>query len=120
MTLYLMHKTALWQTLFVSMFVWNSFKNNALNNSEFYDHSKSIDSSELQDYLLYSLAGILLFEYIVLAFRFSPSIANTKLLTSFYAGFMIFFLSVVLSKFSLHKGWWAPIKYWKTEEKNKL
>lgn len=104
--------------LLVSMYMWNSFKNNALNHSDFYDKDKSIDSEKLQDYLLYSLAGVLLFEYIALAFKFCPSVANSGLFSSLYSGtYLIIFLSGNLSKFSITKGQWAPIKYWGTEEK---
>lgn len=104
--------------LLVSMYMWNSFKNNALNHSDFYDKDKSLDSEKLQDYLLYSLAGVLLFEYIALAFKFSPSVANGGLFSSLYSGtYLIIFLSGNLSKFSITKGQWAPIKYWGTEEK---
>jgi len=103
--------------LMVSMFMWNSFKNNALNHSDFFDKDKSIDSEKLQDYLFYALAGVLLFEYIAVAFKFSPGIANTGLLTSFSSGaYLLFFLSGNLSQFSLQKGLWAPIKYWQKKE----
>ncbi len=103
--------------LLASMYMWNSFKNNALNHSDFYDKDKSIDSEKLQDYLLYSLAGVLLFEYIALAFKFCPSVANSGLFSSLYSGtYLIIFLSGNLSKFSITKGQWAPIKYWGTEE----
>ena len=104
--------------LLVSMNMWNSFKNNALNHSDFYDKDKSIDNEKIQDYLLYSLAGVLLFEYIALAFKFGPSVANRGLLSSLYSGtYLIIFLSGNLSKFSITKGQWAPIKFWGTEEK---
>lgn len=104
--------------LLMSMYMWNSFKNNALNHSDFYDKDKSIDNEKLQDYLLYSLASVLLFEYVALAFKFSPSVANSGLFSSLYSGtYLIIFLSSNLSKFSLNKGEWSPIKYWGTGEK---
>jgi len=104
--------------LLVSMYMWNSFKNNALNQSAFYDKDISINSEKIQDYLLYSLAGVLLFEYVALALKFSPSVANNGLISSIYSGtYLIIFLSVNLSKFTLNKGEWAPIRYWGTEEK---
>lgn len=105
--------------LLMSMYMWNSFKNNALNHSNFFDKDKLIDNEKLQDYLLYSLAGVLLFEYIALAFKFSPSVANNGLYTSLYSGtFLIIFLSGNLSKFTLSQGEWMPIKYWGSEGKN--
>lgn len=104
--------------LLISMNIWSSFKNNALNHSNFYDKDKSLDNAKLQDYLLYSLTGILLFEYIALAFKFCPSAANSSLVSSFsYGGFLIIFLSEILSKFSILEGQWAPIRYWVPAEK---
>lgn len=101
-----------------SMYMWNSFKNNALNHSNFYDKDKSLDSEKLQDYLLYSLASVLLFEYIALAFNFSPFVANTALFSSLFSGtYLMIFLSGSLSKLSLTKGQWAPINFWRQEEK---
>lgn len=100
-----------------SMFIWNSFKNNALNHSDFYDKDKSLNNDKLIDYLVYSLSGILLFEYVTLAINFCPKVANYSLLSSVYSGaYLIFFLSGNLSQFSLRKGYWAPIKYWGSKE----
>ncbi|MFL5729107.1 MAG: PrsW family glutamic-type intramembrane protease, partial [Cytophagaceae bacterium] len=103
--------------LLASMFVWNSFKNNALNHSSFYDKDKALDSEKLQDYLLYSLSGILLFEYLALVFKFGPGIANIGLLSSVTSGtYLILFLSTNLSKVRRRKGEWAPIRYWADKE----
>lgn len=104
--------------LLASMFMWNSFKNNALNQSAFYDKDISINGEKIQDYLLYSLAGVLLFEYVALAFKFSPNVANDGLFSSISSGtFLLIFLVGNLSKFTLTKGEWAPINYWGKEEK---
>ena len=104
--------------LLASMFMWNSFKNNALNQSAFYDKDISINGEKIQDYLLYSLAGVLLFEYVALAFKFSPSVANDGLFSSISSGtYLLIFLVGNLSKFTLNKGEWAPINYWGKEEK---
>ncbi len=104
--------------LIVSLFIWNSFKNNALNHSNFYDKDKSIDNEKLKDYLVYTLVGILLFEYIAIAFKYSPDVANSGTMNALWGGtLLIIFLSDSLGKFSLTKGLWAPIKYWESEEK---
>ena len=104
--------------LLVSIYMWNSFKNNALNQSSFYDKNISVNTEKLQDYLLYSLSGVLLFEYVALAFKFCPSVANNGLMSSISSGtYLIVFLSVNLSKITLNKGEWAPIEYWRTENK---
>lgn len=98
--------------LLAAIRMWNSFKNNALNNSSFYDRARSINAAELQDYLVYALAGILLFEYIATALYFNPHMANKDLVSSLTAGtYLILFLSDKLSRFSLFKGEWAPIEF---------
>jgi len=104
--------------LLVSLFVWNFFKDSALSHSNFFDHDKSIDQEKLHDYLLYSLAGVLLFEFVALAFRFSPDVANDGLISSLYSGtYLIVFLSMSLSKVSINKGEWIPVKFWRTNKK---
>lgn len=115
---WLINATARYFNLFTIIFLlaairmWNSFKNNALNNSSFYDKSRSINAANLQDYLVYALTGILLFEYLATALYFNPRMANKELLGSLFAGtYLILFLSDKLSRFSLFKGEWAPIEY---------
>jgi RsiW-degrading membrane proteinase PrsW (M82 family) len=94
--------------LLASLFIWNFFKDSALSNSEFFDANKSIDNGKLEDYLMYSLAGVLLFEFVAIAFKFSPEIANSALLNSLYSGtYLIVFLSMSLSKISLNKWKWT-------------
>ncbi|MDD2983855.1 MAG: PrsW family intramembrane metalloprotease [Crocinitomicaceae bacterium] len=101
----------------VSLSMWNSFKNNSLNQSSFYDKNRLINNEKLADYLFYSLAGVLLFEYIALGFKFGPTMANKGFVESILSGtYLIFFLSTSLSRFKLKKGEWAPIEYWGKEE----
>jgi RsiW-degrading membrane proteinase PrsW (M82 family) len=104
--------------LLASMYMWNSFKNNALNQSAFYDKDLLINEEKIGDYLFYSLSSVLLFEYIALALKFGPDIANDGLISSIYSGtYLMSVLSVSQSKFNLKKGEWAPIKYWGVEGK---
>lgn len=101
----------------ISMFIWGSFKNNALNQSSFYDKNISINNAKLEDYLFYSLAGVLLFEYLALGLKYGPTTANNGFLDSMLSGtYLIFFLSSSLSKFNLKQGEWAPINYWSQKE----
>lgn len=103
--------------LLSSLFVWNTLKNNALNHSDFFDKDKQLDNEKLYSYLLYCLVGVLLFEYIALSLKFSPSAANSELLASLTSGtYLILFISSSLSKYNLVKGQWAPIKYWGKEK----
>jgi protease PrsW len=88
--------------LLLSLSVWNYFQKDALNHSEFFDQYKTIDKGKLHDYLLYSLAGVLMFEYIALSIKYGPDIANGGLVSSLYSGtYLIVFLAVSLSEISL-------------------
>lgn len=103
--------------LISSLFVWNTLKNNALNHSDFFDKDKQLDNKKLYNYLVYCLVGVLIFEYIALSFKFSPSTANGELMYSLLSGtYLILFISSSLSKYNLVKGQWAPIKYWGKEK----
>lgn len=103
--------------LLISIYMWNSFKNNALNQSAFYDKDILINGKKLQDYLVYSLSGVLLFEYVALALKYSPDVANAGFFASIFSGtYLILFLSGNLSRFNLNKGEWAPLKYWGSKE----
>lgn len=93
--------------LLISLFIWNTLKNNALNQSGFFDASKKIDPGKMEDYLMYTLAGILLFEFIALAFRYGPDAANDGLMVSLYSGtYLIVFISSSLGNVNLQKGIW--------------
>ncbi len=100
--------------LLISLSVWNSLKANTLNHSVFYDKEKSINSDKLQDYLLHSLAGVLLFECLVLALKFGPTMANNA------AGYLAIYFVVLstgsLINFPLVQGQWSDIAYWELPE----
>jgi RsiW-degrading membrane proteinase PrsW (M82 family) len=103
----------------VSLWIWNSFKNNALNNSDFFNHETEIEDKKIYDYLISSLSLILLTEYLILALKFSPKVANNALIASLYSGaYLILLLSSILSKFTLKKGLWEPVKIFRTKEKD--
>jgi RsiW-degrading membrane proteinase PrsW (M82 family) len=97
--------------LLLCLSVWNYFQQDALSHSEFFDEAKSIDRGKLQDYLLYSLAGVLLFEYVALVLKFGPGLANAGLESSLYSGtYLIVFLSLSLSNVKIIRGKWAPVR----------
>ncbi len=94
----------------ISLLVWIRFINNALNYSSFFDEQKTIDASKLQDYLIYSLSSVLMFEYIAMAFNYGQRVANNSLWTSVYSGtYLIAILSSSLSKLKLKQNNWEPI-----------
>jgi protease PrsW len=99
--------------LLVSLLIWNSLKNNALNQSGFFSIDKKVDHSRIEDWLLYSLCGVLLFEFIALANKYGPDVATDGLLNSLYSGtFLIIFISSSLGRIDLHKGEWISYKEW--------
>lgn len=98
--------------LIVSLAVWNSFISNTLNHSVFYDKEKILNNQKLQDFIVYALSAVFVFEYVALAFTFCPQVANMAVLSSLRAGtFLIGVLALNLSSFSITKGQWAKIRY---------
>lgn len=88
--------------LLLSMGIWNYFQKDTLGSSGFYNENKSIDRGKLQDYLMYSLSGVLLFEYLALAVKYGPDLANGGLESSLYSGtYLVVFLAVSLSDIRL-------------------
>lgn len=99
--------------LLVSLLIWNSLKNNALNQSGFFSIDKKVDHGRIEDWLLYSLGGVLLFEFIALAYKYGPDVATDGLMNSLYSGtFLIVFISSSLGRIDLHRGEWISYKQW--------
>lgn len=95
------------------IFVWNSFKNNALNNSEFFDENKRINHKKLADYLIYCLSGVILFEYVALSIQFGPTVGNRSFFDSILSGgYLLFFISSSLGQFKIERNKWYEIKFW--------
>ncbi len=92
--------------------VWVTFINNALNNSKFFDYHIKMKSDKLQFYLVTSLTGILIFEYITIGWIYGANAANNAFIeTSATGSILILFLSTRLSKFDLVKKHWNIIDY---------
>jgi RsiW-degrading membrane proteinase PrsW (M82 family) len=91
--------------------VWNSLKNNALNQSEFFDKEKEHDIRQLSRYLVLSLGGLLIFEFIAVSIQLGPGRGTRAFFSSIIGGsYLMFFLSGRLGRFQLAKGEWNPIK----------
>lgn len=96
----------------ISLHLWTTFKNNAINNSNYFEHRVNIFNKKLQIRLVIWLVGIMMFEYVVLAFTYTPSFANNNLLQdSLYTGYLIFYISASFSRFDLIPGYWEPIRF---------
>ncbi|WP_299460131.1 PrsW family intramembrane metalloprotease [uncultured Microscilla sp.] len=94
----------------LSMALWMSFMNNALNISPLFDYQKVFSSDHLKRFLVVSLTIILLFDYVSTALLKGAEVANTELNdTLFFALFFMGFLSTSLANFDLVRGYWQPL-----------
>lgn len=99
--------------LIISFGCYNVFINNALNNSVFFDKKKQVDADRIGKLLFYSLSSVLLFEYLIISYRFGPTAGKIVLMKSLLSGaYLIFILSISLSAYDIKKGVWAPLLGW--------
>lgn len=92
--------------------VWNTVLNNSINNSLNFTYNSSFNTRRLQFYLVISLTGIIMFEYLVTAAQFGKVEANDFLIGAFFSGgFLIAFLGSKLSSLNLIKNYWGKINY---------
>ena len=84
---------------------WNSIINNSLNFSMPEKESKQgISHSRLQDYLIYSLSGVLILEYFLVSINEGAERGTSGLFGSVRSGaYLIFFISTSLSHYKLVK-----------------
>lgn len=94
----------------VSIHIWFTFKNNALNISNFYHPKKVIGNDHLKLYLLTSLIAILMFSYLVNSFTRGPGFGNDFIVQqSIVYGYFILYLSFGFSRYEIIRGYLAPI-----------
>jgi protease PrsW len=95
-----------------SIIAWNTFINNALNFSIPEDSAiNKYDHKKLQDYLIYGLSGVLIFEYIIVSISYGPEVGNSGLISAIQSGaFLLVFLTMTLSSFKIKKGYKSRIK----------
>lgn len=95
-----------------SLFIWTVLRNNALNNSEFFDESVDIKIDKLQSYLVITLTAVFMFEYISMAWMHGHSYANASFILYGYDSIcLIVFFSVNTTRIKLIKGDWNPLKF---------
>jgi RsiW-degrading membrane proteinase PrsW (M82 family) len=95
----------------LSIHFWTIFKSNALNNSTFYDPKVQIDNTKLKSFIVVVLVGIVLIEYLLVAYSTSPAAANENLVGGItYSGFLIFYIASNFSKFKIQRGKWNRFK----------
>ncbi|MGE0079455.1 MAG: PrsW family glutamic-type intramembrane protease [Bacteroidales bacterium] len=96
-----------------SVIIWNSIKNNALNNSPFFDQSKKFESARISQFLFVALSVVFIFEYIIISLNYGPSVGNRLLLKSILSGtFLMIFMVGRLAQFKLRFGVWNRVKIW--------
>jgi protease PrsW len=104
--------------VFILISLFNSFINNTLNQSTFYNSDVSVNKNKMQTYLFVSLVSIFIFEYTALTIKFSPEVGNNGLIKSIYSGtYLVAFIISNLSKFKIVKGEWGKMHIWNVPNK---
>ena len=107
--------------LIFSLFIYNVFISNSLNNSTFFDKKIRFDVVKLNNYLVYSLSFILILEYVIFSLEFGPDIGNLTFMKSIWGSFgLIYFLSISLAIITLEKGKWNSVFMWFQDKKEKV
>jgi len=103
--------TFLW--LLMSMIIWASILNNCINNSLKSQRFWKYNPYVINNFLLFSLSFIFLFQYVFVGLKFGSIVANYELQKDLASGFfLLMFLTISLSKFDYVPNYWAPLKFW--------
>lgn len=90
---------------------YNTLISNALSNSEFYDEHIHLNRKKLQNYLIYSLSAVLMFQYLVTSFKFGHEEGWSSLQNSLISGgYLIIFISANLGTISIKHRKWKPLQ----------
>jgi RsiW-degrading membrane proteinase PrsW (M82 family) len=96
----------------ISVSIWILIINNCLNNSPSFSYLISSNSSTTQLILSLSLLGILILEYIMVAWENGPAFANETFNGNLMiGGLFITYYSNRLTNMDLVKGYWASIPF---------
>jgi protease PrsW len=100
--------------------VWHSFINNTLNYSVPEGNTtKNLDHIKLKDYLIYSLSGVLLFEYIIVSLSYGPILGNKGLAKAAITGaYLIPLISSSLSSFKIRRNHKDRIRFLRNSVKD--
>jgi RsiW-degrading membrane proteinase PrsW (M82 family) len=99
-------------TLFflISIHLWVTMKNNAINISTHYEESIELNNDELKHHLVISLTSLFMFSYLYVALFFNLKEANDFFIeSSLVYGYVIFYLIVSFSKYKVVKGVFKPL-----------
>ncbi|MFC2104031.1 PrsW family glutamic-type intramembrane protease [Bacteroidota bacterium] len=90
---------------------FNTLISNALSNSEFFDETIQLNRRKLQNYLIYSLSLVLMFQYLAISFKFGHEEGWISLKgTLISGGYLIIFISANLGTISIKHRKWKPIQ----------
>lgn len=94
----------------ISIHMWADMRSNALNQSAFFNYNLLPKLNGLQFFLVSGLLGILMFEYLIMGFKFGNEVANDKLIdASLSGGYLIVYLALSLGRVDLIQSYWKPI-----------
>ncbi|NJM94479.1 MAG: PrsW family intramembrane metalloprotease, partial [Cytophagales bacterium] len=92
--------------------VWLILINNAINNSKYFTYQFQIEADRIQSYLVLALTGILVVEYVAMAWQHGQAEAHRGLWQAVLGGsFPILFLATKLSRFDIVKNYWRQLTF---------
>ncbi|MBN1251202.1 MAG: PrsW family intramembrane metalloprotease [Bacteroidales bacterium] len=87
--------------------LFNTMITNSLNNSVFYEKEVKINGNKLQNYLIYSLSGVFIYQLIALSIKIGPAEGFKISLNAFKSGiYLLAFVSANLTNIIIKKGEW--------------
>ncbi len=90
---------------------FNTLISNSLSNSDFYDEHIHLNRRKLQNYLVYALSLVLMFQYLSIAFKFGHEEGWHSLKSSLISGgYLIIFISANLGTISIKHRKWKPLQ----------
>ncbi len=90
---------------------FNTLISNSLSNSEFFDEHIYLNRKKLQNYLIYTLSLVLMFQYLAISFKFGHEDGWSSLKSSLLSGgYLIIFISANLGTISIKHRKWKPLQ----------
>ena len=96
--------------LLITIHLWFTMKNNAINISPFYKKYLILDNDKLKRYLIISLVSIFMFSYFYVALFYGRLEANSFFWKNVMAyGYVVFYLIIRFSSYTIIKGKRIPL-----------
>ena len=95
----------------ISLHIWHTFKNNALNNSVFYNKNTIIKSDVISFFLLVSFIAVLMIEFLIISLKYGHEYGISALNSraEFVAFFGVYMVST-FGNYKLQRGVWQRIR----------